>query len=65
MIDTLKVIGVVLFLVAAIALFISAGKYNHDSQKTCESIGYTMVRVYETGEYGCASVVSFKEVAER
>ena len=65
MIEALKVIGTILFLAGFVALLFFAGKYNHDSQKTCESIGYTMVRVYETGEYGCASVVSFKEVAGR
>ena len=63
--DVMGYIGTILFIVGVIALLVFSTSYNHDSQKTCESIGYTMVRVYETGEYGCASVVSFEEVAGR
>lgn len=63
--DGWKVIGAFLFLIGFVVLMILAGNYNHESQKTCESVGYTMVKVYKTGEYGCASVVSFEEVAGR
>lgn len=63
--DALEFIGIWLFIIGVIALLVVSGDYNNDSQKTCESVGQTMVKDYNTGQFGCANVTPFDEVAKR